>query len=257
MNSSQFGIIISNSEPLLNGALKLVGECGSHGIRAEIIKIENIRHKAPESLPLCLYSLTNINDLNTPVSLLMRRDYDVINGMYYQQRFDKISMQACLKSAGIRVPEFYPMNLVSKIKSLMDTGTRFLAKTNGHMGKQEILSQCDTLARFQDSITVRGEYYAEKFINAEDEHKLYVVGKKVFLDHDKLDARMHQIIQITDAVCAVSMLEVFSVDILREIETHDLFVIDVNPASAFYLATDARIQFVEYINNKLASLKLL
>lgn len=257
MSSSQFGVIISNNEPLLSGALKLVGECSSHGIQAEIIEIENIRHKTPESLPLCLYPLSNVDDLSTLIPLLARRGYHVINGTYYQQRFDKISMQACLKSAGIRVPEFYPMNRVSKIKSLMYTGTRFLAKTNCHMSKQEILSQCDTLARFQDNITVKGEYYAERFIDAEDEHKLYVVGEKVFFNHEKLGARMNQIIQITDAVRTVSMLEVFSVDVLQEIETHHLFVIDVNPASAFYFATDARIQFVEYIEDKSTSLKML
>lgn len=205
MSSNQFGIIISDSEPLLNGALKLVGECGSHGIRAEIIKIENIRHKVTGSLPLCLYPLSNADDLSTLIPLLARRGYQVINGTYYQQRFDKISMQASLKSAGIRVPEFYPMNRVSKIRSLMNTGARFLAKTNCHMSKQEILSQCDTLARFQDSITVRGEYYAERFIDAEDEHKLYIVGEKVFFNHDKLGARMNQVIQITDAVRIVSM----------------------------------------------------
>lgn len=257
MNSNQFGIIISDSEPLLSGALKLVGECGSRGIRAEIIKLENIRHKVHGSLPLCLYPLSNADDLSTLTSLLARRGYHIINGTYYQQRFDKISMQASLKSAGIRVPEFHSMNLVSRIKSLMNTGTRFLAKTNCHMSKQEILSQGDTLARFQDSTTVRGEYYAERFIDAEDEHKLYVVGEKVFFNYDKLDARMNEIIQITDVVRAVSMLEVFSVDILQEIETHRLFVIDINTASAFYLATNARIQFIEYIDNKLVSLKSL
>ena len=159
-----------------------------------------------------------------------------------------------IQSAGIRVPEFYPMNLVSKIKALMNTGMQFLAKPNCHLRKQEILSRDDTLARFQDSITVKGEYYAERFIDAENEHKLYVVGEKIFFDYNKLDTRMNEIIQITDGIRTVSKLEIFSFDLIQETATHHLFVIDVNPASAFYLATDARIQFVQYVKSKLASL---
>lgn len=257
MSRNQFGIVISEKEPLWNGALKLVDECSSQGISTEIIKIENIRHKIPEVLPVCLYPLCNSDDLNTFIPLLMRRGHDVVNGMYYQQRFDKMSMQACLQLMGVPVPEFYSMKLVSKIRSLMESGTRFLAKPNCHISKQEILSRNDTLARFQDSITIRGEYYAEKLINAEDEYKLYVVGEEVFFDHNKLDNRMDEIMQIVASIRVVSKFEVFSMDVLQEVKTCHLFVIDVNPAPAFYMTADARAQFVQYINNKLTRLGAL
>ena len=250
---SQFGVMISESEPLFSGAMKLVNECDNNLIQAGVVSIEDIKRGIVDlgSLPLCLYPLSNSDYLSTLIPLLMRRNHQIINAIYYQQRFDKISMQICLRSIGIRVPEFYPMNRISKIKSLMDAGIQILAKPNGHLGRQEIISRGDNLTRFQDSITIRGEYYAERFIHAEAEYKLYVVGEKVFFNNSKLDMRTHEIVQLAKGISMVSKLEVFSADVLEEINTHHLFVIDVNPASAFYLHAIARTEFIQYIKNQI------
>lgn len=231
-------IFISKYENTLNGAFLLKKElkfCNIIFIEDYINNKKNI--KIDNSI---IYFLCNSPLIKKVIELLDNNCY-VYNKKYYLNNYKKKDVQILLNKNKIIVPR------IINYLNLKESDFPIFCKENNHVGITFQVYNKITLKKFFERFNIK-DFYLEKKVNSENkEFKVYYVNNNIYYNDNKKNNK--EIKNICYKISRILNLELFSVDFIKE--KKDYYIIDVNPASAFYLSPKARKSFIDITKDKI------
>lgn len=236
-------LIVSEQENYLDAARLIVDEAKRTKKICKIVFIEKmmIDSNSATILPKggCVYFLTNHYLVSIFAAVLRMQDFQIINGDFVSREKSKLYVQARLKNKGISVPQFR-FSPEQKI-----CYKKFYCKSFSHATFVKYLKNNRDFFSFRQLFSDKDFHYFESALSEKKfkEYKYYsILGKFI---PPKAAFKTAAIIKDIAKIANLLMLEAFSVDIIVDERTSKYWVIDVNPASAFFKSTAARREFVK------------
>lgn len=236
-------IFLSIYDEFLNSALKMKQQ---FNLDVDILYIEDF-HKLQYDKNIqddsLIYFLCNGEKVVDIVKKLKDRHLFIFNKAYWLANYTKFEVQKELKNNSICVPGLFTINDFNVLKFPI------FCKENIHAGITFQVYNKNTLQRFFKKFD-KENFYFEESVNANGikskEFKLYYINGKVF-DKNNENNITEEIVKICKVIqTCLNNIEVFSVDIIKT--EKQIFIIDVNPASGFYLSDLGRNELEKYIN---------
>lgn len=237
--SPSIAIVFSEIEPYKNGSQLLVETLKTVGIRSRLKKLNNLKSgKNNHSQMAAIYFLTNCSSAQIASFWCgeLEKRY-VVNGKFLTLFHSKSVIQALLRRCYVPVPQLAPA-LFYKKRARRST---ILVKSEEHnMRNQQAISGKSTDEPWR--------VYCERRIEKEEftEHKISYIAGRLFTKDKRILTKAikgahHRIYEYLG-------LEVFSTDIfVSKKKRKSFFIIDVNPAPAFFHSVEARLAFGSYL----------
>ena len=253
-------VIISKTEPYLNGATLIKEACASLQLNCDILYIEDVlsdekmffqKHKSGR----LIYFLTNVDSVPkcanyfeySPRNTLINRDFLI-------SRKTKFSVQTRLRLAGVNVPD----SLIVTDENLFGEILQRLRLPLYIKSQQQtsIVIRVETEKEFHDNILGRSaeNFYFEESANLE---KFYL--EKIYYVDGYIESKNEEFV-ITDIlrtelknISNVLNLDVYSADIFVSINSDTYLYIDINPSPGLFQSSEARIHLAKYILSKLST----
>jgi len=228
-------IIFSKKEPYKNGAKFLVDALKERGIFADLVELESTRlMNGSRDVRRIVYFLTN--DPLAQVAAAWQRDFKkthVINDALLKTFYSKSIIQRQLRIYGISAPKLFGSQGRLPLNHILKSEYHGMIKNSSFL---QVFSK-----RFWQT------YTEERIPTSQfEEHKMcYISGKLLTRDMRVLSPllkKAHQRIQ------EMLGMDIFSTDIFfhKKRITH-FYIVDVNPAPAFFSTPNARDAFVTYV----------
>lgn len=251
-------VVISRTEPYLNGALFIKEACASVQLNCDIYYIEDILLNKNETLSKnkseCLiYFLTNTDTIPECIKSFESSNKNIlINRDFFISEKNKFSVQNRLRLAEVYVPD----SIVVTNKSFFGAVLQSL-KLPLYIKSQKqanTVIRVETDKEFYDNMLGRSikDFYFEESVDLEKFHleKIYYVGGHIESENknlvitDSLETELKNISNLLE-------LEIYSADVFASISSNTYYYIDINPAPALFHSTKARMHFAKYMLDKL------
>lgn len=238
-------IFLSKNESFIGSANKIKEESL---VNTQIIYMEDfISHKSLYDIDKTdiVYFLTNEKLILQVIDVLEKISCYIYNKEFLKKGHSKDEVQKILKINNINVPDIV---LIDEIKK--DSFPLF-CKQKKHTGITFQTYNKFTLTSFFEKFN-QADFYLEKTImndkNIAIEKKIYYINGNVYLkDGEELQEK--ELIKLGMQIStALNNMEIFSADYIKILENY--YIIDINPASGFYLSKRARQDWLENINKK-------
>ncbi len=238
---SSLKLFISREENFIGSALKIKRESP---IKTEIIYIEDYI-KNDDIFNIndndIIYFLSNVKLIPKIIEKLSLINCFIFNKDFLENCYLKDEVQKILYENEINIPEIIPLEKIER-----DSFPLF-CKEKKHTGITFQTYNEITLRSFFDKFEKK-DFYLEKSIISNKkpsiETKIYYINGKIYLkDKEKIEIDDKLIdISLKISKCLNNM-DVFSADVIKLLDEY--YIIDVNPASGFYLSKNAREAWFE------------
>lgn len=236
-------IIVSRCEHFADGAGLILEDAKQFGLLCEVIFIEDLIFDNKIAAFDLIYFLTNFSGIEKYVVHYESLVLQIINKDFLIDEKRKFYLQNKVGENGISVPASVS---ASDVLSWAKDRSKFPIYVKSQ-------NQASTVIRVEDEIELskaiavfkcqKEDWYLEKGIEGEEIelHKIYYVNSNLVLDKNfAIDKRMF------DSISKILNLSVFSSDVLVSM-TGEYWVIDINPAPAFFKSQEARKHLAELI----------
>lgn len=234
--SPSIDIFFSSVEPYQNGVESLSKTLGAMKILNRCIEFNRISKSEKLDDVLFGYFLANHQYVHR-ISFWIecQEGRYVINGVFLRLQYTKSQVQEFLRQRKISVPPSIPYPL-----SQGDSTSSPLRKSERHSQRNlNILDEkitCDPWEVYLEQEVPSGDFV---------EQKLGYVAGKIFQESD--DVRLpKKLLRNLYRIQSSLGLEVFSVDVFLG-KNDEFFIVDVNPAPAFFHNKKARMEFGRYL----------
>lgn len=246
-------IIVSQKENFINGAQIIKDNFEKSGFHCEIVFIEDIvlgTNNQVISGTRIIYFLTNSGIISQYCEHFDSLGHYIISRECITGDNSKFYLQDKLKESEISVPKsmavldhYSALDLAIKMKFPFYIKSQKQASIVRKVSNENEL--LEVLHLFRD---VNEEYYFEEVIRSEenDLRKIYYINGICILNNEENDKYS----KIFKLVANVLHLDAFSVDIFFG-KDEKYWIIDVNPAPAFFKSHEARHTFVEFCIRKI------
>lgn len=243
-----FSLFISNKENFREAANLILLGCEQFNLKVEIIVIEEFISESIRSFISSdlIFFLTNDQRIGELAKAISKTGAQVINNNYLIRNRLKSYAQNQVGLAGVCVPKTFTINSNSSLKNIIkNIDFPFYLKCEQHVHN---IFRIENIKMFNISIKeidwLLG-WYVEENIETPDAQfeKYYFINSKVFSRNNK-EVR-HNIRGILEKIADTLHLQIFSIDFI--IDKNNYYIIDINPASAFFHSQDARTAFIQYI----------
>lgn len=238
-------IFLSKNEDFIGSAKKISKEAP---INTQIIYIEDfIAHKSLYDIDKTdiVYFLTNEKLILKIIDLLENINCHIYNKEFLKKGYNKEEVQKILKDNKINVPDIL---LIDDIKN---ESFPLFCKQKKHTGITFQTYNKFTLTRFFEKFNQKDFYLEQTVIDKNEipiEDKIYYVKGSVYLK-DGRQLQDKELIKITQQISIIlDNIELYSADFIKV--SGNYYIIDINPASGFYLSKKSRQKLFENINSK-------
>lgn len=235
----QIDVVFSEEEPCANGAKRLVRRFHAAGLLSRCVELNlfNIENSKVPTKQL-YYFLTNHRDAPNAALWFAHEGNYVVNREYVRFWHSKSQVQRVLRQFGIPVLPSGPLlTQGKKIKPF------FLKSEHHGLRDPAVLAANSSHAPW--SVYIERKLDRKKYT----ETKVAYVAGRVFV-HERnnplITRAVEQYVHLFHRIQECLGLEIFSADILLN-PSHDFFIIDVNPAPAFFWNANARIAFGSFV----------
>lgn len=239
MNSLK--IFISRKESFIGSALKIKKESP---IETEILYIEDfIGDKKIFKFDDkdIIYFLSNVKSIPNVINKLSKVNCFIFNKEFLEKDYSKDEVQKILYENGIKIPE------IISFKNIKKDCFPLFCKEKKHTGITFQTYNEFTLTSFFEKFE-KDDFYLEKAItnkeNISKEIKIYYVDGEIYLqdgERTKIDEKLVEI-SLNISKC-LNNIDTFSADFIKLLDEY--YIIDVNPASGFYLSKKARNAWIK------------
>lgn len=238
-------IFLSKNESFIGSAEKISKKAL---VNTQIVYMEDfIVHKNLYNIDETdvMYFLTNEKLILQVIDILEKTSCYIYNKEFLKKGYNKDEVQKILKNNNINVPEILSIDEIKKdcfplfCKQKQHTGITFQAYNEF------------TLKSFFKKFNKEDFYLEKTIMNKDDiaiEDKIYYINGNVYLKdgQELLDKELITIsLQISKAL---NNLELFSADFIKTSDNYN--IIDINPASGFYLCEKGAKQWLENIKKQ-------
>ncbi|MDR2901699.1 MAG: hypothetical protein LBU87_01135 [Lactobacillales bacterium] len=233
-------IFLSKKESYLNSAVKLAQECP---LKTDILYIEHVGNEELFQLigkDDIVYFLCNDSFVSNIIKKIQVLNCFIYNKNFLIKNYEKDDIQILLYKSGIKVPFMVTYEDIEKKHFPL------FCKEKKHTGITFQSYNKSTLTRFFNKFELT-DFYFEKSILGKDkppmEFKVYYLNGEIFTKDGGLDLNNNIKKICSDISDCLDKIEVFSVDLVQT--SNNYYVIDVNPASGFFLSSNARKCFLQ------------
>lgn len=252
-------VVISRTEPYLNGAILIKEMCLSLKLECKIVYIEDISFNYEafsSSNSYTFYFLSNVASIPRYADDFERSFAgSVINKGFFISEMNKFTIQTCLRDVGVNVPKSIELSEQNFGSSLQGLKLPVYLKSQK---QADIVIRASTMEEFNQCMIKQStsNFYIEESVDLDKFHleKIYYINK--YIESKNLGfvvgVALNKILRnISNAL----KLEVYSADIFVSNAEDDYVCIDINPSSGFFNSTKARRGLVEYVLERLAKNK--
>jgi hypothetical protein len=248
-------IVVSKKEMFVNGARLILEQIQRNGFSCHIIFVEDQIFKHGEgynnSKKKVFYFLTNVAQVKSYVQNILQEEHVVVNKSCLLREKSKFYLQKTIKQYGVAIPKsVYP----ARKKNICEISFPCYIKSQ---------QQASTVIRvadkneFDEAVYLfdsnNEDWYLEEAVEGSD-----VWLQKAYYIEGKIIARknVHSFKDALNLISKALNLEVFSVDIFSS-KSGGYWVIDVNPAPAFFKSDEARENLAGFLINKARAIKII
>lgn len=232
-------IFISKYENAIEGANLIKNNLTN----CNILVIEDFIKQNKTIKESIIYFLCNTNLIQKTIKKL--ENCYIYNEKYYLKNYKKLDVQKKLQNNNLSVPK------IIKYEDIKNKDYPIFCKENIHVGITFQAYNQITIEKFFSKFNTEKFYLEEsisKISNRFNEYKVYYVdGYMTGKNNSKRVSK--KIKKVCTKISKVLELNVFSVDILET--SNNYYLIDVNPASSFYLSNNSRKKFIKITSDKL------
>jgi len=233
-----FYIVISNKENFQKAAKLICNEVKLNGIEVNILELNDVK-KIEDNNYNYLYFLTN-ETIKIKNCIKKFNKNHIINKDFLYNYKNKFTTYKEIEKLS---PKKYNFNNFFKIKLKKFP---IIIKNKKHYKNKNF--KANNLNKINNILTKinKEEYFIEDFKKGE-EIKVYIINN-TYIKNEKIiyNKTLNKILKnLTSSI----NIECASIDIIIENKKH--WIIDINPAPAFFKSKESRIIFCKYIKNKL------
>ena len=235
-------IFISKYENAIEGANLIKSKLKN----CQIIEIEKFIKEKEIIENAIIYFLCNTKLIQQALTNL--KNCYIYNENYYLKNYKKLDVQKVLDKNNLNIPKLI------KYESIKNIDFPIFCKENIHVGITFQVYNQVTLERFFSKFNIKNFYFETSLLkinNTLNEYKVYYVDGYVTGKNNSKKIS-NKIKKICSKISHALGLNIFSIDVIESSDNY--YIIDVNPASSFYLSDLSRKKFIYKIKEIAKSL---
>lgn len=248
-------LIVSKTEPYLNGAILIEKVCLSMSLNCAIKYIEDIDFGDDffsYDKPYLVYFLTNVANVSSYASNFERLSPgSVINYEFLVSEMNKYSIQSCLRDAGFSVPKSIMLFQPVFDGALKKIDLPLYVKSQK---QADIVIRANNEDEFKQFVSgkLASDYYLEECVDEEKYclEKIYYIDG--YVEVKKVDfVASSNLCKELISISKILNMEIYSSDVFVSITSANYVYIDINPSPGLFNSDKARMIFAKYVINRL------